>query len=97
MSVEEVTDVSEDETLYRDKHRQKQTNSNRPIKALKSCFERKLSKQESRLTAVENNMQETDEFFNGNNLNDIFASSGPKLAIKLAKAIKGDNLKDCVP
>jgi len=68
----------------------------RPIKALKGSLESKLTRQESRITAVENNMQETPEMYRGKNLNDLFAQSAQRLAIKLAIAIKGDDLKDCV-
>jgi hypothetical protein len=68
----------------------------RPIKALKGSLESKLTRQESRITAVENNMQEMPEMYGGKNLNDLFAPSAQRLAIKLAIAIKGDDLKDCV-
>ena len=67
-----------------------------PLKAFKSSLEQKISKQDTRITAMENNMNEEDEIFNGKNLNDIFASTGQKLAIKLAIAMKGDSLKDYV-
>ncbi len=64
---------------------------NRPIKALKGSLESKLTRQESRITAVENNMQEMPEMYGGKNLNDLFAPSAQRLAIKLAIAIKGVN------
>ena len=69
---------------------------NRTIKALKESLESKLTRQESRITAVENNMQEMPEMYGGKNLNDLFAPSAQRLAIKLAIAVKGDDLKDCV-
>ena len=69
---------------------------NRPIKALKGSLESKLTRQENRITAVENNMQEMPEMYGGKNLNDLFAPSAQRLAIKLAIAVKGDDLKDCV-
>ncbi len=49
-----------------------------------------------RITAIENNLHEEEDVFNRKNLNDIFAPTGPKMAIKLALAIKGDSLKDHV-
>jgi hypothetical protein len=67
-----------------------------PNKAFKSSLANKLAKQESRLTVVENNLIEKDEMWNGKNLNEIHASTSQKLAIKLALAIKGADLKDCV-
>jgi len=69
---------------------------NRPIKALKGSLESKLTRQESRITAVENNRQEMPEMYGGKNLNDLYAPSAQRLAIKLAIAIKGDESKDCV-
>jgi hypothetical protein len=68
----------------------------RPIKALKCSLESKLSRQESRITAVENIMQESTDMYGGKNLNDLFAPSAQRLAIKLAIAVKGESLKDSV-
>ena len=68
----------------------------RPIKALKCSLESKLSRQEGRITAVENIMQESTEMYGGKNLNDLYAPSAQRLAIKLAIAVKGERLKDSV-
>jgi hypothetical protein len=68
----------------------------RPVKAFKRSLENKMSTQDTRITAIENNLHEEDDVYNGRNLNDIFAPTGQKMAIKLALAIKGDSLKDHV-
>ena len=46
--------------------------NSRPIKALKCSLESKLSRQEGRITAVENIMQESTEMYGGKNLNDLY-------------------------
>ena len=41
-------------------------------------------------------MQESTEMYGGKNLNDLYAPSAQRLAIKLAIAVKGERLKDSV-
>jgi hypothetical protein len=70
--------------------------NSRPIKALKCSLESKLSRQEGRITTVENIMQESTDMYGGKHLNDLYAPSAQRLAIKLAIAVKGERLKDSV-
>lgn len=56
--------------------------NSRPIKALKCSHESKLSRQEGRIMAVENIMQESTDMYGGKNLNDLYAPSAQRLTIK---------------
>ena len=95
-SSESENNLSDDESASNDVCRSSSKTHSRPFSVLKNSFDKKLSKQDNRITDMENNLTEAQELWNGKNLNDLWASSGPKLAIKLAVAIKGADLKDCV-
>jgi hypothetical protein len=80
------TSLSESENFADEIHRTNRgfqgSADSRPLKALKCSLESKISRQEGRITAIENIMQESTEMYGGKHLNDLFAPSAQRLPIK---------------